>query len=221
MSMTAAVVQWTPYAMAFGPPLRRTIVPSAIGIRAMASISRPSSRGAPLMRRIAIAIAMSRLALTASQADPWPGVAVVPVGQNDVRDPHAPRGDVLHFGQRPQMGVLVPDDARVHKDESGGLPDRVDRDDGRAQAVQPQPVDDRSVLTSARVKPGVIRCLLSVRGASARLSRRSSHVRRAFRSAQASLGAGSARRDRERFRAVASDRMAVVGLTHTARSRPR
>ena len=31
VSMTAAVAQWTPNAVAFGPPLRKTIVPSAIG----------------------------------------------------------------------------------------------------------------------------------------------------------------------------------------------
>ena len=43
-SMTAAVAQWTPNAIAFGPPLRRTIVPSAVGISAMASSSEPSNR---------------------------------------------------------------------------------------------------------------------------------------------------------------------------------
>jgi hypothetical protein len=34
MSISAAVAQWTPKATAFGPPLRNTIVPSAMGISA-------------------------------------------------------------------------------------------------------------------------------------------------------------------------------------------
>ena len=56
-SMSVAVVQWTPYAIVLGPPLRRTMMPSATGIDAKATISQPSSRGVPLMSRIAMTIA--------------------------------------------------------------------------------------------------------------------------------------------------------------------
>jgi len=38
VSMIAAVAQWTPNAVVFGPPLHRTIVPSATGTVATASI---------------------------------------------------------------------------------------------------------------------------------------------------------------------------------------
>ena len=51
MSMTAAVTPWTPHAIDLAPPLRSTMIASAIGIMVAANISQPTRWVAPLTIR--------------------------------------------------------------------------------------------------------------------------------------------------------------------------